>query len=68
MSQGTVATFDPASGSGTVLLDDGTELAFDGSAFARSGLRMFRFGQRVNMRVVDGRIEAITHISLPLPS
>jgi cold shock CspA family protein len=68
MSQGTVATFDPATGSGTVLLDDGTELAFDGSAFARSGLRMLRFGQRVIMRVVDGRVEAITHISLPLPN
>ena len=67
MTQGTVATFVPETNSGTVLLDDGTELTFDGAAFARSGMRMFRFGQRVNMRVVDGRVAAITHISFPLP-
>lgn len=68
MTQGTVATFVPETGSGTVLLDDGTELAFDGAAFARSGLRMLRFGQRVIMRVVDGRVEALTHISFPMPT
>jgi cold shock CspA family protein len=68
MTQGTVATFEPASNSGTVLLDDGTELSFDNQAFATSGLRMLRSGQRVIMRVVDGRVEAITHISFPLPT
>lgn len=67
MTQGTVATFEPRTRSGTVLLDDGTELSFDGTAFASSGLRMLRFGQRVNLRVVDGRIAALTHISFPLP-
>ena len=66
--QGTVATFVPETGSGTVILDDGTELAFDGEVFARSGLRMLRFGQRVIMRVVDGRVVALTHISFPLPN
>lgn len=67
MIQGTVATFVPETRSGTVLLDDGTELSFDGAAFAASGLRLLRFGQRVIMRVVDGRVVALTHISLPLP-
>lgn len=67
MTQGTVATFAPETGSGTVLLDDGTELPFDGAAFAGSGLRMLRFGQRLNLRVVDGRVVALTHISFPLP-
>lgn len=67
MTQGTVASFTPETGSGTVVLDDGTELAFDGAAFAKSGLRLLRFGQRVTMRVVDGRIVALTHIALPLP-
>lgn len=67
MTQGTVATFEPRTRSGTVLLDDGTELSFDGTAFAVSGLRMLRFGQRVNLRVVDGRVAALTHISFPLP-
>jgi len=66
MTQGTVASFEPETGSGTVVLDDGTELSFDGTAFATSGLRTLRFGQRVIMRVVDGRVVALTHISLPL--
>ena len=47
--QGTVATFDADTGAGTVLLDDGTQVAFDGAAFARSGLRLLRMGQRVRL-------------------
>jgi 2-phospho-L-lactate guanylyltransferase len=65
--QATVATFSPETGSGTVLLDTGQEISFSGEAFARSGLRMLRLGQRVTMRVLDGRVLAITHISFPLP-
>jgi cold shock CspA family protein len=65
--QATVATFSMDTGSGTVLLDNGKELSFDANAFARSGLRMLRLGQRVSMLVVDGRVEVITHISFPLP-
>lgn len=49
--QGTVHTFDDATGSGTVLLDDGSALPFSGSAFAASGLRMLRPGQRVRLTV-----------------
>ena len=45
--QGTIATFDPDTRSGTLLLDDGTELAFGAPAFDRSGLRLLRLGQRV---------------------
>ena len=45
--QGTVATFDVQSHSGTLLLDDGSELAFPAEAFHRSGLRLLRLGQRV---------------------
>jgi len=45
--QGTITTFDPDSRSGTLLLDDGSELAFDAPAFDRSGLRLLRLGQRV---------------------
>jgi cold shock CspA family protein len=45
--QGTIATFDPETRAGTLLLDDGTELAFDAYAFQRSGLRLLRLGQRV---------------------
>ena len=66
MTQGTVATFSADTRSGTVLLDDGTELPFDATAFAASGLRLLRFGQRVVIRVQDGRVAALTHISFPL--
>jgi 2-phospho-L-lactate guanylyltransferase len=45
--QGTVATFDTQSHTGTLLLDDGSELAFPAEAFRRSGLRLLRLGQRV---------------------
>ena len=64
--QGTVATFSTEDSSGTVLLDDGTQLAFSGEAFRDSGLRFLRLGQRVKMRVIDGRVVALTHIALPL--
>jgi 2-phospho-L-lactate guanylyltransferase len=61
--QGTVATFDPQVRTGTVLLDDGSELAFDGAAFARSGLRLLRMGQRVRLeRDSSGKI---VEVSLP---
>jgi 2-phospho-L-lactate guanylyltransferase len=61
--QGTVATFDADTGAGTVLLDDGTQVAFDGAAFARSGLRLLRMGQRVRLeRDGTGRI---VEVSLP---
>ena len=51
--QATVRTFDPATRSGSVLLDDGTELPFDQPAFDAGGLRLLRFGQRVRI-MVDG--------------
>lgn len=51
--QGTVRRFEPDTGTGTVLLDDGTELPFDAAAFGASGLRLVRSGQRVRI-AVDG--------------
>jgi len=65
--QATVETFEPETRGGTVLLDDGTRLPFGADAFATSGLRFLRLGQRVKLRMVDGRIEALTHIALPMP-
>jgi len=47
--QATIATFDPDTHTGTLLLDDGTELPFPAAAFARSGLRLVRLGQRVTI-------------------
>ena len=50
----------------TVLLDDGAGRPFDADAFAGSGLRFLRLGQRVNIRIVDERIAAITLATFPL--
>jgi cold shock CspA family protein len=52
--QGTVATFDSSTRSGTLLLDDGSELPFGPDAFARSGLRLLRLGQRVSIEAEPG--------------
>lgn len=64
--QGTVATFDAQTHSGHVFLDDGTRLPFDAAAFEAGGLRLLRFGQRVNLAVSDGRITQITLSTFPL--
>jgi 2-phospho-L-lactate guanylyltransferase len=66
--QGTVRFFDPATRGGSVVLDDGTELAYDATAFNSGGLRFARPGQRVALRVdAAGRITALTLATLPLP-
>jgi 2-phospho-L-lactate guanylyltransferase len=64
--QGTVATFDEAAHDGSVLLDDGTTLLFSAAAFAASGLRMLRLGQRVRVeRSAAGDVTLVTLITLP---
>ena len=66
--QATVRDFDPATGSGSVFLDDGTVLGFGPAAFAGSGLRLLRPGQRVAIGCgPDGAIVAITLATFPLP-
>lgn len=65
--QGTVRTFDDGTRSGSVLLDDGTELPFDAAAFDAGGLRLLRFGQRVNLALRDGRVTVVTLSTFPLP-
>jgi cold shock CspA family protein len=59
--QGSVHRFDAESGAGSVLLDDGTEVPFDGTAFANSGLRLLRVGQRLTLELAgDGpRMRAV---------
>jgi cold shock CspA family protein len=65
--QATVKVYDARSRSGSVLLDDGSELTFDAEAFAAGGLRLLRSGQRVNIAVAGGRVTAITLSTFPLP-
>ncbi|MDP9849478.1 hypothetical protein [Streptosporangium lutulentum] len=65
--QATVRTFDPATRSGSVFLDNGTEIPFDAAAFDAGPLRLLRSGQRVNL-VMDG--DDVTYVTLstfPVP-
>jgi cold shock CspA family protein len=61
--QGTVATYDPDTRSGTLLLDDGTEVAYPAEAFSVSGLRLLRLGQRV--RIDRDESGQVTRLTLP---
>jgi len=63
-TQGTVRDFDPTSHAGSVLLDDGSAVLFDGDAFTAGGLRLLRPGQRVRMETRDGRIVLVTILTL----
>jgi 2-phospho-L-lactate/phosphoenolpyruvate guanylyltransferase len=54
--QATVHQFDPATGRGSVLLDDGTRLVFGADAFEASGLRLLRTGQRLTVEVRDHEV------------
>lgn len=49
--QATVSRFDAATGDGAVLLDDGRELSFPGTALDGTGLRLLRPGQRVRLEL-----------------
>jgi cold shock CspA family protein len=61
--QGTIATFDAQSQTGTLLLDDGTELAFPREAFRASGLRLLRLGQRVTIE--SNAAGTVARVSVP---
>ena len=65
--QATVRSFDPAAGSGSVFLDDGTVVGFGPAAFAGSGLRLLRPGQRVAIGCdAGGAITGLTLATFPL--
>ena len=69
MPQGTIRSFDPATGTGS-LLDDGLrEHRYDREAFTASGLQELRVGQRVRFELEPGdgddtRITQLNIISL----
>jgi cold shock CspA family protein len=46
-----VHRYDDNDGSGSVLLDDGREIPFDGEVMDASGLRLLRPGQRVSIEM-----------------
>ena len=53
MPQGTIKDFDEQTRSGSVLLDDGVEVAIDRTSMEGSGLRYLRLGQRVKFEVAE---------------
>jgi hypothetical protein len=60
--QATAYTYDPATRTGQVLLDDGTPVPFGAPAFDAGALRLLRPGQRVRIET-EGEGEAM-HITL----
>lgn len=67
--QATVRSFDPVTRSGSVFLDDGTVLTFGAGAFAASGLRLLRRGQRVALACdPDGTVASLALATFPLAS
>ena len=61
MPQGTIKDFDRVTGTGILVLDDGTELRFDAETFRASGLVELRLGQRVRFTVAGEGDEAQVH-------
>jgi 2-phospho-L-lactate guanylyltransferase len=58
--QATVRTYDAATRSGSVLLDDGVEIPYDAEAFDAGGLRLLRPGQRVRLDLDGERVVRLT--------
>ena len=53
MAQGTVRDFDDDERSGTLLMDDRSEVRIDATSVEGSGLRSLRIGQRVRFDLVE---------------
>jgi cold shock CspA family protein len=53
VAQGTIRDFDDDDRSGSLLMDDHTEVHIDATSVEGSGLRSLRIGQRVRFDVVD---------------
>jgi len=53
VAQGTIKEFDIGSRSGSLLMEDRSEIAIDATSLEGAGLRMLRIGQRVKFDVSD---------------
>jgi hypothetical protein len=63
--QATVASFDPHTWSGTLLLDDGVRVPFSAEALHGSGLRLLRLGQRVRLETSGSGSELrVEHVAI----
>ncbi|HET6713319.1 MAG TPA: hypothetical protein VFI59_06385 [Actinomycetota bacterium] len=57
MAQGTIKDFDLEGVTGSLLMDDGTEVTIDATSLERSGILTLRLGQRVafDLDEADGK-------------
>ena len=53
MAQGTIKDFDDQERTGSLLMEDSTEVAIDAVSVEGSGLRSLRLGQRVRFDLID---------------
>lgn len=53
MAQGTVKDFDHQERTGSLLMEDRTEVQIDATSMEGSGLRFLRIGQRVRFDLID---------------
>ncbi|HEX6208139.1 MAG TPA: hypothetical protein VF058_07260 [Actinomycetota bacterium] len=53
MAQGTIKTYDRGSRTGSLLLDDETEVEIDPTSMEGSGIRYLRIGQRVKFDLAE---------------
>lgn len=62
--QASVHKYDDESGSGSVLLNDGREIPFDGTVLDASGLRRLRPGQRVSIEMTTSAVTRLWIIGI----
>ena len=53
MPQGTIRDFDTGARTGSLLMEDGSEVSIDPTSMEGSGLRYLRLGQRVKFDLVE---------------
>lgn len=53
MAQGTVKDFDHEARTGSLLMDDASEVAIDATSLEGGGIRFLRLGQRVRFDLVE---------------
>lgn len=53
MAQGTIKEYDVPNRTGSLLMEDRTEVAIDAASLEGSGLRYLRIGQRVNFDLAE---------------
>ncbi|MCU1537731.1 MAG: 2-phospho-L-lactate guanylyltransferase CofC [Humibacillus sp.] len=62
--QATVHSYDPQTGAGSVLTDDGLRLPFDAPTVDASGLRLLRTGQRLTVEVADDVVVSLRIVGI----